>query len=200
MTHLNTAIDLEALFDIEIVASEAPATVEWQQIKCRKCGGSGAYMGTYGKMNGKKIGDCFACKGAGFHTPKPAAETTTVDVTAIEDAFKAARENGIKSPKLRLAQYIFSAAPLTGSNPGAIYVKFSQDYLGKIVKGEFLATRSCTEEQKAAIVAAASAPHEAAKAYGMATGSCSCCGRELTNGLSIDLGIGPICRNKYGWA
>jgi hypothetical protein len=36
-------------------------------------------------------------------------------------------------------------------------------------------------------------------AYGKRTGACSCCGRELTNGESIDRGIGPICAEKYGW-
>ena len=32
---------------------------------------------------------------------------------------------------------------------------------------------------------------------GQETGTCSCCGRTLTNELSISLGIGPICRE--GW-
>ena len=31
------------------------------------------------------------------------------------------------------------------------------------------------------------------------TGACSCCGRELTNQVSIDRGIGPICAVKFGW-
>jgi len=43
---------------------------------------------------------------------------------------------------------------------------------------------------------AATDPLAAAIAYGRETGSC--CGRELTNKVSIDLGIGPICREKWG--
>lgn len=30
-------------------------------------------------------------------------------------------------------------------------------------------------------------------------GKCCCCGRALTDPLSIELGIGPICREKGGW-
>ena len=49
-----------------------------------------------------------------------------------------------------------------------------------------------------AVQDAAADPYAAAKLYGQNTGSCSCCGRELTNALSIELGIGPICREKFG--
>jgi hypothetical protein len=36
-------------------------------------------------------------------------------------------------------------------------------------------------------------------AYGRATGSCSCCGRELTDPVSIEAGIGPICAGRFGF-
>lgn len=36
-----------------------------------------------------------------------------------------------------------------------------------------------------------------ASAYGKRTGRCVCCGALLTNDLSIDLGIGPICRKRW---
>lgn len=38
---------------------------------------------------------------------------------------------------------------------------------------------------------------DAAKAYGRATGTCCCCGRELTDPASIEDGIGPICATKF---
>lgn len=41
-------------------------------------------------------------------------------------------------------------------------------------------------------------PLAAIKAHGIATGSCGCCGRELTDPDSIALGIGPICADKLG--
>lgn len=36
-----------------------------------------------------------------------------------------------------------------------------------------------------------------ASAYGKRTGRCICCGALLTNDLSIDLGIGPVCRKRW---
>ncbi len=34
---------------------------------------------------------------------------------------------------------------------------------------------------------------------GLKTGNCCCCGRELTDKTSVELGIGPICRDRWGW-
>jgi hypothetical protein len=36
-------------------------------------------------------------------------------------------------------------------------------------------------------------------AHGKATGSCGCCGRELTDPESIERGIGPVCITQAGW-
>lgn len=35
--------------------------------------------------------------------------------------------------------------------------------------------------------------------YGQELGACGHCGRTLTNEVSRELGIGPICRGKMGW-
>ena len=42
-------------------------------------------------------------------------------------------------------------------------------------------------------------PKLALAAHGHATGSCGCCGRELTDPASIERGIGPICADKIGF-
>lgn len=42
-------------------------------------------------------------------------------------------------------------------------------------------------------------PREAMLRYGREIGSCGHCGRTLTNPLSREIGIGPICRAKMGW-
>ena len=122
-----------------------------------------------------------------------------VDVSKIEASFATAIENGIKRPKLRLADFLFSLAPASGKNAGAIYVKEGETYLGKIAASKFICSRECDDDRKAKVVDVASDPAAAAKAFGLRTGSCSCCGRTLTDGTSIDLGIGPICASKYGW-
>lgn len=40
-------------------------------------------------------------------------------------------------------------------------------------------------------------PLEAAKRYGRESGRCCSCGRDLTDPVSIGLGIGPICAGKF---
>jgi hypothetical protein len=131
-----------------------------------------------------------------------AASAPSCDVSKIEATFATAQSNGVKRPKMRLADFIFSLAPATGRNAGAIYVvaRDSRDYLGKIQDGRFVRnTHNCTEEQAAEIAQVASDPHAAAVAYGQRFGQCSICGRELTKGESIDRMMGPICAEKYGF-
>jgi len=38
---------------------------------------------------------------------------------------------------------------------------------------------------------------EQAKAYGRATGYCACCGRFLSDPVSVEHGIGPICEGRW---
>jgi hypothetical protein len=128
-----------------------------------------------------------------------AAVAPAIDVSKIEVAFAAAKKNGIKRPKLNLGAFKFKTAPESGKNAGSIYVMSGETYIGKVTTGKFFCARECTEAMEAEVLAVASDPAKAAKAYGVRTGSCSCCGRTLTNGASIDLGIGPICAGKYGW-
>lgn len=123
-----------------------------------------------------------------------------ITVEAIEVAMSNAREAGIKRPRLRLADFVFSPAPASGKNAGALYVKTNGgDYLGKVQGGKFVRAFGVAEEVAAEVVAVAADPKQAAVAYGKKYGSCACCGRELSNPESIALGIGPICAGKYGW-
>lgn len=52
---------------------------------------------------------------------------------------------------------------------------------------------------KEALDAIEADPVEALKAHGIDTGSCGCCGRELTDPGSIKRGIGPICWARGGF-
>lgn len=128
-----------------------------------------------------------------------AASAPVVEVGKIIAAFDAAREKGIKTPRMRMDGVTFKAAPMTGKNPGAIYItgENSEDYLGKIIGGKLHTVSSCTPERHKAILDICADPLKAAVAYGKRTGTCSCCGRTLDNHESIEAGIGPICANKY---
>lgn len=122
-----------------------------------------------------------------------------ISIEPIEKAFAAAQALGKKRPKLKLAGFTFSLAPDHGVNAGAIYVKRGEEYLGKIAQGKLLKVRTCEEVTAAEIVKVAADPKGEAIAYGRRTGNCCICNRELTNKESIEMGIGPICAEKWGW-
>ena len=121
-----------------------------------------------------------------------------VDTAPIEAAFATA-SSILKKPKLRVAEFTISKAKADSPNAGALYVKLGSEYLGKIMGGKFLAVRVCTPEQEAKVIEIAKDPKGAAIAYGRLTGSCACCGRELTDKDSVAAGIGPVCAENFGW-
>lgn len=162
---------------------------------CPKCEGTGQYG---------KYGECYRCGGTGRIVATPPRTGHEVDASKIKLAFDTAIENGIKRPKLGFDHYAFALAPETGKNPGAIYVSYkvkgeSPVYLGKIKDNTFYPSADCNGEHMSALVDVIANPAEQAKAYGRRTGTCSVCGRGLTNHASIDAGIGPICAGKMGW-
>lgn len=94
-----------------------------------------------------------------------------------------------------------SPAKADSKNPGALYVKgrgAERTYLGKIAGGKFLASRECSPEQQAKIVAFVCDPAAAAKAYGQETGVCCICNAVLKSEWRLQ-GIGPICSQKFGF-
>lgn len=128
-------------------------------------------------------------------------------------AFKTARENKLKYPKIRIANLIFSYAPDAGKNPGFLYVNDSKQttvdaysgrdkkvYYGKISpRGEYFPDFKAPAEVKTLVEQIAANPLQAATAHGLKTGNCACCNRELTDPESIQRGIGPVCAEKFGW-
>jgi len=120
----------------------------------------------------------------------------------IVDAIETAKSKGLKRITMRFDQFIAKPSKYDGK----VYI-FSHDKevnqwgtMSNIYLGWITATETNLGEMALiqAVQSAASDPYAAAKLYGMHTGTCSCCGRELTNSLSIALGIGPICREKFG--
>ena len=129
-----------------------------------------------------------------------AAEAQSVDLSSIVQMFVSARESGYKRPIYRAEGLKISLAPESSANAGALYIKTADDeYIGKVVDGKFICTREASDEHKAALAVIAENPGEAAIRYGRQTGKCACCGRALSNAESIELGIGPICRERWGF-
>ena len=129
------------------------------------------------------------------------APQVTVSDEALRQCFDKALASGLKRPVLRLDSVKVSPAPATGKNPGALYVKATDEegtYLGKVMGGVFTRSFTCTEEQAAQVASLMSDPAKALDAYGRRTGNCGCCGRPLTAAESVERGIGPICAGKFG--
>lgn len=121
-----------------------------------------------------------------------------VDLTPIRAMFETAVGNGYKKPTYRAEGLVISRAPDHGNNPGALYIKTEHDtYLGKILGTTFHPNRD-GREAGPLLLEIAKDPLAAALRYGQRTGRCACCGRLLTNHTSIDLGIGPICKERWG--
>jgi hypothetical protein len=194
-------------------AEEHPAVAAW--IEARRAGFAFAQslresVQRYGSLTDGQMtaatrlmardAEAAALKAARVAQGLPAIEPgKEVTVKKIEQAFTAAKQDGIVRPKLRLDAFLFKPAPEGSKNAGGIYVLEGEAYLGKVIAGRFNRSRDCTEDQEARIIAAASDPLAAAVAYGQRTGCCSVCNLPLTNSESIELGIGPICRKRMGW-
>lgn len=120
----------------------------------------------------------------------------------IVNAIETAKGKGLKRITMRFDEFIAKPSKYDGK----VYIfshekelnqwgTMSNVYLGWVTSTE---TNLGEVNLIEAVQSAAADPYAAAKLYGMNTGTCSCCGRELTNSLSIQLGIGPICREKFG--
>jgi len=120
-----------------------------------------------------------------------------VDLAAIREMFEKVNALGYRKPSYRAEGLAITRAPDSGRNPGALYVKADGDYVGKILDTTFQPVRGADDAVQAALEKIAVDPEAAAVSYGRKHGRCACCGRGLTNQVSIDMGIGPICRDNW---
>jgi hypothetical protein len=180
----------------EVFRAGPPAPIVPATLVCQKCDGTGRFIG----RNGRDLGECFACKGAG-RIPNPArvqALAPTVNDEALRAVFDKLRASGLKRIKLRMSGFAVKPAPESGKNAGALYVTEGETYLGKVVGGRFLRVDCCTPEVADKVAALIADPAAAIKATGIETGTCAICGLELTDPESIARGIGPICAERLG--
>ena len=106
-----------------------------------------------------------------------------------------------KRPCFRIDGIRITMASAASVNPGYLYIKGDDwGYIGKITPYGLMKIQhpsEITDIQKTYVLAAIHDPEGIAMSNGQATGTCCCCGRTLTNALSIELGIGPICRGFW---
>lgn len=141
----------------------------------------------------------------GFLTEKQSAcvreklpqEPREVHFDNVVAAFEQAR-NSLQKPILRINQLRFKDAPTNGKNPGCIYINRADQYLGKInPDGTFRPSSDCATSDLEELIVINQNPQDAIAAHGHATGECGACGRPLTDPKSVELGIGPICLQKW---
>jgi hypothetical protein len=124
------------------------------------------------------------------------------DFSKIINAIQEAKNSGKKRIMMRFEDFIIKPSKYEGKVYVFSHEKALNDWgtLSNIYLGWI--TRDSTNLAEVALIkkvqSVAADPYSAAKIYGQNTGTCSCCGLELTNSLSIKLGIGPICREKFG--
>lgn len=149
--------------------------------------------------------DFFDTKEAIMEGPKVSGES----VPGVIALFDKAAES-IKYPKLQfLVDGITVKARRAGDrskNPGCVFLDngvkdfYSPDrkYFGKIDRdGEFTPGKDCPEGVVEMLRALNADPDGTLRDHGKASGSCSACGRELTEKKSVELGIGPVCRQRW---
>lgn len=187
-----------------------PAIAQWLDTggNFRFCVAMREALAQWGRLTDGQIAACQRCiDGRAKAIAEKQTAAPAVSATRLEGAFAkaiaAAAKGGDKIAGLclRLDTFKISPARATSRNAGALYVTDASTaaYLGKIMGGKFVATRECTSDQSARILAAAADPASAAIAYGQRFKECSCCGRTLTTAESRARGIGPICADKYGF-
>lgn len=175
--------------------------VEWNGFAASLC----ENFQKYGNLSDKQVAaaERMVAKVAATRAARAAErdlKSVVVDLAAIRALFQTAHANGHKRPKYRAEDLVISRAPDNGRNAGALYVcGTGDDYVGKITADDiFRPTNAAGSDVAGKLATIAADPRAAAVAYGRKTGSCSCCGRELTNHESIGAGIGPICATKWG--
>ena len=101
------------------------------------------------------------------------ADTAGVDrlKAAFDQAIAYSAAKGLKrSPKITIGDMVISPAKAASKNPGALYVKQSGTYLGKVADGRFFASRECAPAQQAKVMEFIANPKEASEVYGRRPG------------------------------
>lgn len=160
-------------------------------------------LGKYGALTEGQLGavrrmQAKMAANAEARKAKVAANSGEVSLAAIEAIFANAKRSGLRFPKFKAGRVDLSLAAEHSKNAGAVYVKIDGEYAGKVLGGQFSAIARAPAEALELVRKIAADPLVAAREHGRLTGRCSCCGALLRNKESVELGIGPICRTKWG--
>lgn len=118
---------------------------------------------------------------------------------ALISVLETAKGNGLKRPSLSLQCDAGEVAVKPGR--ANYWIVLNGQLCGKIEGGKASLWKLSDDELRSVetqLLFATLKPLEALQQFGKITGKCSCCRRRLTDAKSIELGIGPICKAKFG--
>ena len=140
---------------------------------------------------------------------KVESKSVDIDAAKIVALFVSAQANKIKFPKIKLntengEKLKFSLAGPNSKYRGQIMVTdglpFGQNkWYGRIENNLFYPSRQFQDNNDviSMIKSFAENPAGVAKAYGIRTGNCCFCARDLTDATSVKVGYGKICADHY---
>lgn len=141
------------------------------------------------------------------------------DVSGLLALFDKAAANGLKWPKLRIAtedgtiltlrrageksRHVGQVMVYTRGNQPMPGLSDDRVYYGRVDhEGRFhpsqQASSAAIDQAIPALVAMATDPAKAGKAYGQRTGHCAFCSLPLDDKRSVDAGYGPVCAENFG--
>lgn len=160
---------------------------------CPKCEGTGKWTAP---KNPRIVRDCFGCNGTGKvqRIPQIACDATTLFALFA------------RHPEGTWQELVMDGFNLS-SPPGrdVILVRQRRETIARIYPdhfepfAKFKTALAENTDLLGKILLVVLNPGEEIKQTGRRTGTCSCCGRLLTNPESVELGIGPICREQWGF-
>jgi Family of unknown function (DUF6011) len=209
----------EAAYILSVISSAGSGGERWRDMMAD----FRAKVGKYGDLTPGQLGVVQnaivrqadrAAQKATVAQQAPSAAPVAVEYPNIREAFQQVVSRGAKRAQITIGTVNLSLAPMSGKNPGAIYVKDAGQYAGKLVGTRFFAGRDAKADLVTKLAEIESDPTGAIKAEadraakliaeGAARGEqievpCGCCGILLTDPVSRARGIGPICAGKWGF-
>lgn len=131
-----------------------------------------------------------------------ATRDVTFPAPGVEQAFSKAIENKDKKVKVHINGYVLRYNFSTRHNAPYIAVYADEfGYVGAIAHGVFKATGKALAHSFdfSDLEDMLQNFHEAVRAYGHLTNNCGVCRRKLTDPVSVERGIGPVCEARMGW-
>jgi hypothetical protein len=149
------------------------------------------------------------CEAAKAKTAKKRESVGTANLAPVIAFISAARDSGLKFPKLRVldsdgaSELVLGLTGEKSKVSGSVTVKRNGEYVGLVrPTGEVFGAWDAPGLFDAALVArlllVASDPAKAAKEFAALKGACSFCDAAITDEGSVEVGYGPVCAKRWG--